>query len=176
MKRDRPLLPINSSIAAAAGLPASSFILDGEAVVLDELGASDFGALQRALGGRGGRLKADLASLYAFDLLYLDGHDLRSMPLEDRRVLPADFLDGHDAAIRLREEIEGSGAAFLKQACTMGLEGIIAKRARGARRPWRATASGSPEPRSCLRRRCRNRLRLCRRDGAPQGDGRDHHP
>jgi bifunctional non-homologous end joining protein LigD len=92
MKRDGPLMPIGSSIAAAAGLPASSFILAGEAVVLDELGASDFGALQRALGGRGGRLRTDLASLYAFDLVYLDGHDMRGMALKERRAMLKDLL------------------------------------------------------------------------------------
>jgi bifunctional non-homologous end joining protein LigD len=112
----------------AAGLPVRSAILDGEAVVLNEHGVGDFGALQRALGGRGGKRGAGEAILYAFDLLYLEGHDLRSMPLEDRRVLLADLIEGHNAAIRVSEEIEGSGAAFLRQACEMGLEGIIAKR------------------------------------------------
>lgn len=68
-------------------LGLDSAILDGEAVVLDAQGASDFGALQRALGGRGGRGGKRFASqtlLYAFDLLYLNGHDLRALPLEDR--------------------------------------------------------------------------------------------
>lgn len=65
----------------AAGLPLETAILDGEAVVLGENGASDFGALQRSLGGRGGKVASKAAILYAFDLLYLDGHDLRSMSL-----------------------------------------------------------------------------------------------
>ncbi|AYG70659.1 hypothetical protein CCGE531_32320 (plasmid) [Rhizobium sp. CCGE531] len=64
-------------------------ILDGEAVVLDDVGRSDFGALQQALGGRGGKRSAGQAIFYAFDLLYFDGHDLRQMELSERRqVLP----------------------------------------------------------------------------------------
>jgi bifunctional non-homologous end joining protein LigD len=123
----------------AGGLPLRSAMLDGEAVVLNEQGVGDFGALQQALGGRGGKRGAGEAILYAFDLLYLDGHDVRGMPLEDRRVLLVDVLAGDNAAIRLSEEIEGSGAAFLKQACAMGLEGIIAKR-RNA--PYRSGRGG----------------------------------
>jgi bifunctional non-homologous end joining protein LigD len=62
-------------------------IIDGEAVVLDDRGASNFGALQKALGGRGGKRSAAGAILYAFDLLYLNGHDLRALPLFGRRAL-----------------------------------------------------------------------------------------
>lgn len=72
---------------ATKKLDAFQIILDGEAVVLDELGRSDFGALQQALGGRGGRRKAAEAILFCFDLLYLNGRDLRSMPLSERRKL-----------------------------------------------------------------------------------------
>ena len=104
-----------------------SAILDGEAVVLDERGASDFGALQRALGGRGGKSAAAGAVLYAFDLLYLDGRDLRGMSLNERRAMLADAIKPH-SSIRLSEELDADGAQFLKLACTMGLEGIIAKR------------------------------------------------
>jgi bifunctional non-homologous end joining protein LigD len=114
--------------AAAAELPASSLILDGEAVMLDERGASDFGALQKSLGGRGGKRSSHLAIFYAFDLLYLNGHDLRSLPLDERRGILADALGLGHSPIRLSEEIDANGAAFLRQACAMGLEGIIAKR------------------------------------------------
>jgi bifunctional non-homologous end joining protein LigD len=76
----------------ARELGLDSAILDGEAVVLDERGASDFGALQRALGGRGGKRFASEARLYAFDLLYLNGHDLRALPQVERRDMLADAL------------------------------------------------------------------------------------
>ncbi|HEV7339817.1 MAG TPA: non-homologous end-joining DNA ligase [Bosea sp. (in: a-proteobacteria)] len=122
---------------AAAELPAESFILDGEAVVLDESGRSDFGALQQALGGRGGKASAHLAILYAFDLLYLDGHDLTRMSLDERRQMLEFVLAPSDEAIRLSEEVEADGARFLEQACEMGLEGIIAKRRSAPYRPGR---------------------------------------
>lgn len=109
-------------------LGIDSAIIDGEAVVLDEAGASDFGALQQALGGRGGKRSAASAQLYAFDLLYLNGRDLRTLPLDDRRSVLADLLDGQHSSIRLSEEVNAEGADFLKAACGMGLEGIIAKR------------------------------------------------
>lgn len=117
------------SIAArAAELEAGSFILDGEAVVLDEAGKADFGLLQQALGGRGGKRSAETAMLYAFDLLYLDGHDLTRMALSERRQMLQDLLAGESGMIRLSEEIEAEGAEFLASACKFGLEGIMAKR------------------------------------------------
>lgn len=119
-------------------LDATSAILDGEAVVLDERGASDFNALQRALGGRGGKTTATHAMLYAFDLLYLDGHDLRKMDLDERRHMLADILPAN-GSILMSEEVDANGAAFLKLACEMGLEGIIAKK-RNA--PYRSGRGG----------------------------------
>ncbi|UZF92658.1 non-homologous end-joining DNA ligase [Bosea sp. NBC_00550] len=117
-----------------------SAILDGEAVVLDERGASDFGALQKALGGRSGKRSAASAMLYAFDLLYLNGHDLRSLSLDERRAMLEDVLASQPhGSIRLGEEINTEGAPFLKLACELGLEGIIAKR-RSA--PYRSGRGG----------------------------------
>jgi bifunctional non-homologous end joining protein LigD len=112
-------------------------ILDGEAVVLDERGASDFGALQRVLGGRGGKASAAGAMLYAFDLLYLDGRDLRALPLEERRNELERLIGKQHSSIRLSEEVNAHGADFLKLACSMGLEGIIAKRRDAPYRPGR---------------------------------------
>lgn len=127
------------TIAHDAGeLGVDTAILDGEAVVLDERGASDFGALQKALGGRGGRRSAAHSILYAFDLLYLNGHDLRRLSLVERRELLEDVLAAHaHGAIRLSEEIEADGTALLDQACAMQLEGIIAKRRDAAYRSGR---------------------------------------
>ena len=73
---------------AVAALPLHSAVIDGEAVVLDDQGRSSFSALQAALGtgGRGpGKRQATEAVLYAFDLLFLDGHDLRGWSLDNRR-------------------------------------------------------------------------------------------
>jgi bifunctional non-homologous end joining protein LigD len=113
--------------AAAKNLGVATAILDGEAVVLDEQGRSDFGALQRSLGGRGGKRTSTESILYAFDLLYFDGHDLTGTELSVRRHLLEDLLDGAEGPIQLSEEVSGDGAELLEHACAIGLEGIIAK-------------------------------------------------
>jgi len=114
---------------AAKRLGVATAILDGEAVVLDEQGLPDFGLLQQSLGGRGGKRISPEASLYAFDLLYFDGHDLRAMELVSRRHLLEGLLEDAGGAIKFSEAIGGDGDALLARACQHGLEGIIAKRA-----------------------------------------------
>ncbi|KJF70004.1 non-homologous end-joining DNA ligase [Agrobacterium arsenijevicii] len=113
--------------AAARKIGVATAILDGEAVVLDAQGRSDFGALQRSLGGRGGRQAAGEAILYAFDLLYFDGHDLTGMELSGRRHLLEDLVGESEGSIRLSQEVEADGEALLAAACEHRLEGIIAK-------------------------------------------------
>ncbi|MGO7726738.1 non-homologous end-joining DNA ligase [Rhizobium johnstonii] len=114
---------------AALWLPVGTAILDGEAVVLDEQGRSDFGLLQQSLGGRGGKKSSSDAIFMAFDLLYFDGHDLRNSELDMRRHLLEDLVPaGEQGDIRLSEEIEADGDQLLASACAHGLEGIIAKR------------------------------------------------
>ncbi|MBY5743490.1 ATP-dependent DNA ligase [Rhizobium leguminosarum] len=114
---------------AALWLPVGTAILDGEAVVLDEQGRSDFGLLQQSLGGRGGKKSSSDAIFMAFDLLYFDGHDLRNSELDMRRHLLEDLVPaGEQGDIRLSEEIEADGDQLLASACEHGLEGIIAKR------------------------------------------------
>lgn len=123
---------------AVRKLEHQRLIIDGEAVVLDELGRSDFGALQQALGGRGGRRKADEAILFCFDLLYLDGDDLRTVPLSDRRKLLLNVIaTDRSGVIRMSEDIEHDGGKILDHACAMGLEGIIAKRVNSSYRSGR---------------------------------------
>lgn len=117
------------SIAAdAPNLGATTAIIDGEAVVLDDKGRSDFGLLQRALGRRPGVHGPGEILLLAFDLLYLDGRDLRRLPYVERRRQLEELLAGRDGAIRLSEEVDADGAHFFRVACELGLEGIIAKR------------------------------------------------
>ncbi len=99
----------------------------GEAVVLNAQGRSDFGALQRSLGGRGGKRASTESVLFAFDLLYFDGHDLTGTELSVRRPLLEDLLDGAVGAIQLSEEVQGDSVALLENARSLGLEGIIAK-------------------------------------------------
>lgn len=115
-------------LAEARRLPVSTAILDGEAVVLDAHGRSDFGMLQQSLGGRGGKGSSRDAIFMAFDLLYFDGHDLTGTELTSRRHLLEGLVPaGGEDAIRLSEEIEADGEQLLRIACEHDLEGIIAK-------------------------------------------------
>ncbi|EJC75589.1 DNA polymerase LigD-like ligase domain-containing protein [Rhizobium leguminosarum bv. trifolii WSM2012] len=114
--------------AEARRLPVSTAILDGEAVVLDAQGRSDFGRLQQSLGGRGGKRTSREAILLVFDLLYFDGHNLTGIELTARRHLLEGLVPaGGEDAIRLSEEIEADGDTLLRIACEHDLEGIIAK-------------------------------------------------
>lgn len=107
-----------------AELPVENAVVDGEVVALLPTGLSSFQALQNAGKGIG---SAQLA-FYAFDLLYLDGFDLRACRLEDRKQLLAGVLPAGDETLRLSEHFATSGMEFLKQCCQLGLEGIISKR------------------------------------------------
>jgi hypothetical protein len=66
--------------------------------------------------------------LYAFDLLELDGVDLRREPIETRKATLASLLRGSGAGLRLNEHFEHSGEVVYRHACKMGLEGIVSKR------------------------------------------------
>jgi bifunctional non-homologous end joining protein LigD len=113
------------SIAEAlAGLPCRSAVIDGEAVILAEDGVSDFFALHAALA----RQHAPDAQLVAFDLLQLDGEDLRDRPIEERRAKLADLIDGAGLAIQFSHEVDGDGPEVPRAAPEHGLEGIVSKR------------------------------------------------
>lgn len=110
--------------AALASLDAASALVDGEIVVLDEQGRSSFGLLQEALK-QGGR---DLV-YYVFDLLELDGADCSVLPLVERKQRLAQLIEKAPASIRLSNHHSGAGEKLLREACRMGLEGIVSKRA-----------------------------------------------
>ncbi len=114
-------------------------ILDGEAVVLDEQGRSDFGLLQQDLGGRGGKRVTTKTIFYAFDVLYLDGHDLSKLPFSERRAMLESLITEQDGIIRISQEIEADGETLLRTACAHGLEGIIAK---NRHQPYRSGRTG----------------------------------
>ncbi|WDZ81633.1 non-homologous end-joining DNA ligase (plasmid) [Ensifer adhaerens] len=126
---------------AARALGPASMILDGEAVVLDEQGKPDFNLLQKSLGASGQKIgnRASPALFYAFDLLYLDGHDMRQVEYRARRHLLEEALRGHDGAILLSEEVDADPAQLLAHACSLGLEGIVGKR-QGS--PYRSGRTG----------------------------------
>jgi bifunctional non-homologous end joining protein LigD len=102
-------------------LRASSFTLDGEAVVCGPDGVAIFDALHR-------RGTVSEAMLYAFDLLELDGEDLRGLPLSDRKKRLARLLGGRRLGIVLSDHTDEDGTTIFRQACVMGLEGIVSKR------------------------------------------------
>jgi bifunctional non-homologous end joining protein LigD len=111
---------------------AKSAILDGEVVALDEEGRASFSLMQQRTGFRpGGRrvaTKADVPVLYyAFDLLYLDGYDLRRVPLEERKRTLALVLVTGDS-VRYSDHYEKQGKALFEMARKKGLEGILAKK------------------------------------------------
>jgi bifunctional non-homologous end joining protein LigD len=107
--------------AAATKLRARSFTLDGEAVVCGPDGVAVFDALHR-------RHKAMDAILYAFDLLELDGADLRPLPLGERKAKLASLLAGKPIAIGYNEHTDEDGATVFRHACKLGFEGIVSKR------------------------------------------------
>ncbi len=126
-----------------------SMVIDGEAVVLDSQGRSDFGLLQQALGGKGGTRNAGAAQLVAFDLLYLDGHDLRRLPLSERRPLLETLVNDRSGAILISEWLGVDGAALYAAACQHGLEGIVSKRLSA---PYRADKSRDWVKVKCVKR------------------------
>jgi bifunctional non-homologous end joining protein LigD len=102
-----------------------SVVLDGEGVICGPDGKSDFDRMRAVFSRQGTRE----AFLYAFDLLELDGRDLRSEPWARRRAALAQLLADAEPGVRLCEHIEDvDGAVVFGQACVMGLEGIVAKR------------------------------------------------
>ena len=111
--------------AALRALPVRSVILDGEGVICGPDGFSDFDRMRAVFSRKG---SPDLF-LYAFDMLELDGHDLRAQSWDTRRALLTQLLDRCQDGLRLSEHVEDTdGAVVFRQACVMGLEGIVAKR------------------------------------------------
>src|SRR5262249_11559573 len=111
---------------ACAALPARAAWLDGEVVVLDADGRTSFEGLHAALGS-----PAAAAGLryVPFALLHRDGVDLRSLPLEQRKQrLVALLRRAPDDTLRYGDHVVGRGEAFLEQARSHGLEGILSKR------------------------------------------------
>ena len=109
-------------VEAVNQLRVRSVLIDGEVVCCDERGLARFDVLRR-------RCNEATAFLYAFDLLELDGTDLRREPIETRKAILASILRKSRHGVRLNEHLEHSdGLAVFQHACQMGLEGIVSKR------------------------------------------------
>src|SRR3974390_2043801 len=106
---------------AVSKLPVRSCLIDGETIVCDENGLAVFDLIRRH-----GALAS--AVLCAFDLLELDGRDLRREPIEERKALLAKLLKGSHLSIVLNEYFVEDGALVFDAACQLGCEGIVSKR------------------------------------------------
>jgi bifunctional non-homologous end joining protein LigD len=107
--------------AAILALPIKSCVVDAEAIVCDENGMAVFDLIRGH--GRNGR-----AILCAFDLLEVNGEDIRREPIEDRKRRLAGLLRLPHEGIALNEHFGGEGATIYKHACALGCEGIVSKR------------------------------------------------
>jgi bifunctional non-homologous end joining protein LigD len=98
-----------------------SCLIDGEAIVCDDDGLAVFDLIRNH--------KPSATAVHcAFDLLELDGEDLRRQPIEVRKALLADLLHGAFSTIVVNEHFEGDGSIIFKHACKLGCEGIVSKR------------------------------------------------
>ncbi len=118
---------------ALAALNLKHALIDGEVVVADASGRTDFGALQRSL--ENGEAKG--VSYFAFDLLAEDEEDLRKLPLLERKARLAKLLKAARAPIQLSPCVEGNGPAVFDAFRDKGLEGVVSKRADSAYRSGR---------------------------------------
>ena len=123
--------------AAAATLPLTNGLLDGEVCIVLPDGRTSFQMLQNAFSGgaAGGTL-----TYFVFDLLRLDGERLHALPLTERKArLKALVGRRKRGRVRYADHVAGDGRAFFEQACRLGLEGIISKR---ASEPYRSGRHG----------------------------------
>lgn len=111
-------------LSDARRLNCAAAIMDGEVIVQDDQGRSNFDALPLAIEREPERL-----IFYAFDLLHIDGADLCAEPLIDRRSRLQELIGEHDPSSRIQfcEHVIGGGPEFCRHACEMELEGIVSK-------------------------------------------------
>ncbi len=134
-------------VEAARQLPVESVLLDGEVAIVVPSGLTSFQSLQNAFSGA----PRDGLTYFAFDLLHLDGRDIASLPLDERKRQCAQLLEQLGAAspIRYSQHFEVDGSALLERACALGAEGIISKR---RDQPYRAGRSDGWLKSKCVKR------------------------
>ncbi|AZO51265.1 MULTISPECIES: RNA ligase family protein [unclassified Mesorhizobium] len=111
------------TVAAAEKLPAKSFILDGEMIAPEPDGRPNFHRMHSRM-----TRNAEQLAFVAFDILHLDGQDLRSLPAIERKAKLWDLVKPAKGIIQYSEHVEGGGAAFFEAVEKMGLEGMVSKR------------------------------------------------
>ena len=117
--------------AAIAALPPGSCVVDGEAIARDDNGLSVFDLIRH-------RRQDHAVTLCAFDLLELDGVDLRREPIEVRKSTRKGLLRRAHPGIVFNRHFDGEGAVVFRQACALGCEGIVSKRLGSPYRSGRA--------------------------------------
>jgi bifunctional non-homologous end joining protein LigD len=121
--------------AALEALPVDSAWIDGEAVVLDATGKPDFNALQNAFDRR----STSNILLFVFDLLWLNGTDIRERPLRERRALLRELMNEVEGPLlRFSDDFAEDPGSLVASACKMQLEGIVGKRADAPHRSGRS--------------------------------------
>jgi bifunctional non-homologous end joining protein LigD len=145
---------------ALARIPANHLVVDGEIIVPDSKGRSDHDALKEALGVSG---QSHRLVLYVFDLMHLDGFDIRAAPLVDRKRVLAELIRDVGQPILYSDHLEEMGATMFQHACKIGLEGVISKRIDA---PYR---SGRGE--SWVKVKCFTRETFAVIGYAPEGSG-----
>lgn len=115
---------------ALSDLDVEAAVLDGELVAVGPDGMPDFGALQRAAqpSSKTARPARVRLSYQLFDLLYLDGRDLRPAPLEERKAALRGLLHDVNTVLRYTDHLEVAGQEVYQHACRLGLEGVVSKR------------------------------------------------
>jgi bifunctional non-homologous end joining protein LigD len=108
-------------VEALRSLPVQSCVIDGEAIVTDDKGLAVFDLLREHHHHAG-------AELCAFDMIELDGEDMRQAKLEERKRVLAKLLGRFQPGIVVNEYFERDGAIIYKHACALGCEGIVSKR------------------------------------------------
>lgn len=125
-------------VEEARHLNVGTIVLDGEAVMLDVDGHSDFNLLQQAVGSGSSRKVADQALMFAFDVLYFDGRDIAQRELIDRRPILEEIIPTNAFGIRLSELIEADPKILMDHICALKLEGVVAKHRHRRYRPGRS--------------------------------------
>lgn len=110
-------------VAAAEKLPAEAFIIDGEMIAPEPDGRPNFHAMHSRMAWN-----AEQLAFVAFDIMHLDGRDLRAMPAIERKALLWDLVKPADDIIQYSQHVAGGGAGFFAAVEKMGLEGMVSKR------------------------------------------------
>jgi bifunctional non-homologous end joining protein LigD len=108
-------------VAAVGALPSRWFLIDGEAICTNDDGLAVFDLIRR-------KRHAEDAVMVAFDLIDLDGEDLRRWPIERRKGKLAKLVRGPYPGIVINHHYEGDGEVVFQHACALGCEGIVSKR------------------------------------------------